>query len=340
MNIVHELNQLEYGGVEKVIRNIIKFDKENKHQVITYKDGPFRKEFEAIGAEVIFMPKEGTRDINADIIHIHSGGALSEMGLSLGKNFPIVETIHSPVRSPMPKNLIAQRVGVTEAVSRMNENCTTIHNGIDFESLIGTRTREEIRAELGIDKAAMVVGRLGRIGKDKCMEEWILTCYYLQMKGIDIVPMIVGSEAQGLEGYIGKLKLMAASLPVKNIVWAGHKDDVANYLQAMDIFLYPSPTEGFGLVFIEALNAGCTVVTYNNDITMELFGGYGILTEKSISGLVDGVIKAMDTNARDAIVPIAQQWIEEQYSAECMAAKYQDLYKSVAIKNRKVAVKA
>jgi glycosyltransferase involved in cell wall biosynthesis len=330
MNIVHELNQLEYGGVEKVIRNLIKFDSENKHRVITYKDGPFKKEFEAIGAEVIFMPKEGTIDLDADILHVHSGGAVSEMAMSLGKAFTVIETIHSPIRSPMTKEFITQRVGVTEVVSRMNENCVTIHNGVDFSTLMETKTREEIRAELGIDNGATVVGRLGRVGKDKCMEEWILACYYLQQRGINIVPMIVGAEAQGLDGYIGKLKLMAASLPVKNIIWAGHKDDVANYLQAMDVFLYPSPTEGFGLVFIEAINAGCVVVTYKNDITMELLGGYSILTEKSIEGLVAGVTKAMDVSMRDAIIPIAQEWIIENYSAERMAKDYQDLYKKYA----------
>jgi hypothetical protein len=238
MNIVHELNQLEYGGVEKVIRNLIKFDSENKHRVITYKDGPFKKEFEAIGAEVIFMPKEGTIDLDADILHVHSGGAVSEMAMSLGKAFTVIETIHSPIRSPMTKEFITQRVGVTEVVSRMNENCVTIHNGVDFSTLMETKTREEIRAELGIDNGATVVGRLGRVGKDKCMEEWILACYYLQQRGINIVPMIVGAEAQGLDGYIGKLKLMAASLPVKNIIWAGHKDDVANYLRQRDSDLY------------------------------------------------------------------------------------------------------
>ena len=142
--------------------------------------------------------------------------------------------------------------------------------------------------------------------------------------------MIVGAEAIGLDGYIGKLKLMAASLPVKGIRWVGHKDDVANYLQVMDIFLYPSPTEGFGLVFVEAINAGCIVVTYKNDITMELLGGYSILTDKSIPGLVEGTIKALDINMRDAIIPMAQEWVAEMYSAERMAQEYSELYKKYA----------
>jgi glycosyltransferase involved in cell wall biosynthesis len=329
MNIVHELNQLEYGGVERVIRNIIKFDDLNKHTVIAYKDGPFRAEFEKIGAKVNFPPKEGTVDFDADVIHIHSGGAVSEMAMALGKAFPVIETIHSPIRSPMRNDVIRKRVGVTEAVCRMNSNCITIHNGLDLSQLDPDRYAEDVKNELGIPEGIPVVGRLGRIGKDKNMEEWILACYYLQQEGVEFVPLIVGGESAGLDGYVGKLKLMAASLPGKGIIWAGHHSDVANYLQVMDVFMYPSPTEGFGLVFAEAMHSGSVVVTFNNDITREICGGFSILTEESIPGLVQGVKKALDINMRDAICPLARSWVEEQFNAQRMARDYQDLYGSL-----------
>ena len=247
MKILHELNQLEYGGVERMIANIIKFDKKNTHSILTYKDGPFRKELE--GVDIIMPPKEkdAMLDFETDIIHIHSGGGISELAMSVSKGFPIIETIHSPVRSPIRKEFITQRVGVTEAVSRMNDECITIHNGLDFSKLMPTREADEVKKELGIARNVSIVGRLGRIGKDKCLEEWLLTCYKLQQMGLEFVPLVVGGEASGLDGYVGKLKLMAASLPVKGVIWAGHKADVANYLQIMDVFLYPSPTEGFGL---------------------------------------------------------------------------------------------
>ncbi|MBI4708241.1 MAG: glycosyltransferase family 4 protein [Candidatus Omnitrophica bacterium] len=329
MNIIHELNQLNYGGVEKVIRNIIKYDKENNHQIVAYKDGPFKKEFEKIGARVVFLPKEGTVDFDADVIHVHSGGGISEMAKILGRNFPVVETIHSPVRSPMTNEFISQRVGVTEAVCRMNSNCITIYNGLDLDTLEPDRYPEDVKKELGIPDGVPIVGRLGRIGKDKCLEEWILACYYLQQQGVNFIPLIVGGEAAGLDGYVGKLKLMAASLPVKGIIWAGHRADVANYLQIMDVFLYPSPTEGFGLVFAEAMYSGSVVVTYKNDISMEVAGGYSVLTEKSIKGLVDGVKKALDINIRDNIVPMAHDFVAEMFNAERMTSEYQEVYKRV-----------
>ena len=328
MQIVHELNQLEYGGVERVIKNIVKFDTENKHLIISYKDGPFRSEFESIGAEVVIPPPDKSIDFETDIIHIHSGGSISHMAMSLGNQFPVIETIHSPIRSPMPRDVIRQRVGVTEAIARLNGGIS-IHNGIDIDETQPTKFPLEIREELGIPEGKVVIGRLGRVASDKCLEEWLLTCYYLQKEGLDFIPLIVGGESVKDTGYIGKLKLMAASLPVKGVVWAGHHADIANYLQVMDVFLYPSPTEGFGLVFIEAMLAGPIVVTYKNDVTMEVLGGYSILTEKSIAGLVAGVKKALNQNIRDEIQGIQYDFVKDNYSAERMVAQYQEIYSKV-----------
>jgi glycosyltransferase involved in cell wall biosynthesis len=161
------------------------------------------------------------------------------------------------------------------------------------------------------------------------MEEWILTCYYLQKSGLDFIPLIVGGEALGLDGYIGKLNLMAESLPVKGIIWVGHHFDIANYLQVMDVFLYPSPTEGFGLVFAEAMYAGPVVVTYDNDVSREVCGGFSILTGKTIADLANGIKQALDINMKDTIVPLARSWIEEEFEAERMSQDYQDLYERV-----------
>lgn len=330
MEILHELGQLDFGGVEKVIRNIIRYDRENQHIIVAEHDGLFRKELEDVGAKIFVVEKGDTVDVDADVIHIHSGGAISNMASSLGRHFPVIETIHSPIRSPMKSDIIRQRVGVTNAITKINSKCMTIYNGIDLDTMGATRTPEEIKKELGIPEGIPIVGRLGRLGKDKCIEEWMLACYYLQQQGIEFVPLIVGGEARGLNGYVGKMKLLAESLPVKGIVWAGHHADIANYLQIMDVFLYPSPTEGFGLVFLEAMYSGAVVVSYNTPVTREVCSGYSILTEKSIPALVEGVKKALQVPIRDELIPLAIGWVETDFSAEKMSEEYQKLYASVA----------
>jgi glycosyltransferase involved in cell wall biosynthesis len=131
---------------------------------------------------------------------------------------------------------------------------------------------------------------------------------------------------------------MAASLPLDNIIFTGHQNDVANYLQIMDVFLYPSPSEGFGLVFAEAMHCGALVVTYDNSVNREVCGGYSILTENSIPGLVRGVEKALNVPVRDAIIPMAREWVAEQFAAERMARDYAELYRSVMPAREEVPV--
>lgn len=322
MRIVHELNQLEYGGAERIVCNIAKFDENNEHVVVAYKDGAFKKELEAVGVEVILPPEDDSEiDMTADVIHVHTGGAKSQLGLQLGNKFPVVETIHSPVRSPMPSSLIKQRVGVSKAVSQKNENCVTVLNGIDFDWLENTN-KEAINGSI-LNTDIPVVGRLGRLGMDKGCEEWLLVCYELQQQGYEFIPVVVGS---GDKSYEGKMKLMADSLPVKNIVWLGHRNDVMNCMSKMDVFFYPSQHEGFGLVFAEAMYSGCTVVAYETDVTKELFVGYAILTEQTIPALVEGVKKGLKSEYQDAYSGIGQGWIYSEYNAKRMSEEYQKIY--------------
>lgn len=327
MKIVHEVNQLDFGGVERVVRNLIKFDKKNEHTIITYRDGEFRPELEAVGAKIVLLENEkDTIEMDADVIHIHTGGGDSRLARELGYAFPIVETIHSPVRSVIPAEFIRQRIGVTKSVASLNHDCEFIHNGIDIDEMEADVDSMIIRDQLDIPQDALVVGRLGRLGRDKGIEEWLLTVYKAQMAGHNIYPVIVGGASKEDARYEGTIKLMAESLPVKNIKWVGHKTDIMNYLQIMDIFLYPSPTEGFGLVFAEAMLAGCCVVTYKTDVTFELFAGYCIMTEKNIPALTEGLIMAINPGVRSSFMGLSNEFIKAEYTAERMSLKYQELY--------------
>ncbi len=325
MKIIHELNQLDFGGVERVIGNIVKFDKDNEYTIAAYKDGPFRKVLEENGAKIVMVGEEEI-DLEADIIHIHSGGGISKMCYELGDKFPIIETIHSPIRSAMPNKFIRQRIGVTNAVSKMNENCKTIYNGLDVPSLVPTMLPKTIKEEIGIPEGIPVVGRLGRIGGDKGVEDFLITCHYLQRDGFDFIPLIVGGEARNHNGYLGRMKLMAECLAIKNVKFIGHRADVSNYLQIMDTFLYPSPTEGFGLVFAEAMLNQALVVAYKTDVTNELFRGYALLTGRTIQSLVDGVKKSFGQHLRDNMLPLAYDRIVQDFDVINMVTQYKELY--------------
>ena len=166
-----------------------------------------------------------------------------------------------------------------------------IDNGVDMERLSlfsqSDVPRETLRTQYGIPKDAFVVGRMGRLAFDKCFEEWMIACKKFQDSGLCENPyfLIVGGEAASTPGYEGRLKVMAASLPLKNTVFVPAVESAGWALEAMDIFMYPSPTEGFGLAYIEAMAFGVPTILWDNELTREIAMGGAMLCGSNIQAL-------------------------------------------------------
>lgn len=322
MEIIHECNQLDCGGVEEVIRCLAKYDTENNHTIVAYKDGNMRKSLEDVGAKIIIPDMEGV-NVKADVLHIHCGGHSSMMANELHAALPVLETIHNAVISPNADSIIRMRVGNSKKVSEMNR-CKLIYNGIDFSALTPTREKDDIKREIGITNDKPVIGRLGRIGKDKCCEEWLLTAYELQKRGHDFNFVIVGGEARYNPNYIPQLKLMAASLPVKNCFFVGERFDKANYYQCFNYFLTPfTICEGFGLVFAEAMFFDLPIITYDTPVAREVVGEIGTFTKHEIGALADGIEETLGKKVS------CRKYVMEKFSAETMTQEYMQAYKEI-----------
>ena len=73
-------------------------------------------------------------------------------------------------------------------------------------------------------------------------------------------------------------------------------DDVPNYLKAGDLFVYASLTETQGLVTMEAMAAGLTVVAVDATGTRDVVqnGEDGLLTDNDSQALADGILRVLD----------------------------------------------
>jgi len=339
MKILHELNQLDKGGAERVVEGIIKHDKKNQHTVYSYKEGPMREILEAAGATVI-VEKEGgeTLNVNCDILHIHTGGEISRMAEQVQNAIPTVETVHSPIVSAVRDEFVMRRVGVSDQVTKYNRKCKTIYNGISFERLEKSPGADSlhqgktVREFLGIPADAFVVGRLGRVGSDKCVEEFLLACWKVQESGLvnNMHVLIVGDDAKNSPGHLAKMKVMAASLPLLNVHWLPAVEEIGWALEGMSLFLYPSPTEGFGLVFLEAQAAGVPVLTWGTPLTREiLLGSAWLSREETIQELADDVLYLhRNPSIREAFQDMGLK-NALGFTEELMSKNYQSLYAEI-----------
>lgn len=129
-------------------------------------------------------------------------------------------------------------------------------NAIDIERYaFNLLIRNQTRKVLGLDDA-FVIGHVGRFSAVK--NHSFLTDVFAQIKRQEpnskLLLVGAGSEMQAVQQKVKALGLGA------DVIFTGVRNDVANLMQAMDVFVFPSLYEGLGIVLIEAQSAGLPCV--------------------------------------------------------------------------------
>lgn len=132
---------------------------------------------------------------------------------------------------------------------------SVIPSGIDLEKYAAqsrTGVREQIRRKYGIAKETTVLLYVGRLAKEKNLEE--LLEYQQKVQESGTMLMIVGGGP-----YLEILRKKAAELGVmESVIFTGmvSPEEVASYYPAGDLFISASTSETQGLTYAEALAAG------------------------------------------------------------------------------------
>lgn len=133
-----------------------------------------------------------------------------------------------------------------------NENFHIINNGIHVEKFaFFPRIRKQKRSFWGLENK-FVFGHTGRM-EDQKNHLFLIDIFYEIHRNIEnTVLLLVGNGS--LEG---KIKAKVKMLGLENTVhFLGRRNDVNELLQVMDIFLFPSLFEGFGISLLEAQTTG------------------------------------------------------------------------------------
>lgn len=134
-----------------------------------------------------------------------------------------------------------------------NADFIVLNNAIDTEKyLFNNNTAQKIRKELKIESDSLVIGHVGRFENPKNHSFIIDIFAEILKKNRNSVLLLVG------EGSLRKtIEDKVNSLGIKNnVIFAGLRTDVNELLQAMNVFLFPSLFEGFGIVALEAQASG------------------------------------------------------------------------------------
>lgn len=148
-----------------------------------------------------------------------------------------------------------------------SERFKIIHNAIDFDKFkYNQYNRELIRKKLNLNKNDILIGHVGRFTNQKNHTFLIDMFHEVHKNNNNYKLVLIGTGV--LEN---KIKNKVEKLNLSDCVFfEGFKNNVNEYMQAMDIFVMPSLYEGLGLVLVEAQASGIPCFATNKSIPPEV----------------------------------------------------------------------
>ena len=201
------------------------------------------------------------------IAHAHNTGLVLNKGALRNRIMPIVRFIDNLLRKRIRVEAYAL-FGCSEEAGKATfgqsviqlEKFKIVRNAIDIAKFrYNESIAKSVRREMGIDDSTLIIGNVGRLANIKNQRFLIEVFSTLKKQKQNSKLWLIGDGPD-------KVMLMdlAKTLKVENdVIFLGQKLDVYRYLQAMDLFVFPSLSEGLGIVAIEAQAAGLPVVVSN-----------------------------------------------------------------------------
>ncbi len=207
-------------------------------------------------------------------------------------------------------------------------------NGIDTEhfKITDKLTAKafKLKKELNINENDFVFCFIGRIVKDKGINELLFTFTELCKKNKNIKLLLVGPFEENLDPISDNSKMIINKN--SSVLHVGYQEDVRPFLIASYVFVFPSYREGFPNVVMQAgaMGVPCIVTNINgcNEIIKE--GINGIIVEpKNVQELATAMLK-LSSNAklRKTLAGNSRKIIVERYEQKYIWNEILKEYKS------------
>ena len=146
-----------------------------------------------------------------------------------------------------------------------------LHNGINLDRFDPEKVNpQKIRDEFNVKENEILIGMIARFSPGKGHEEFLWAAKELNKKYPALKFLMVGEASRGENEYYETIKKLASNYNLNNLIFTGFRSDTPEILAAMDIFVFPSHAEAFGIALAEALAMGKPSVCSNSDGVMDI----------------------------------------------------------------------
>ncbi|NRD14148.1 glycosyltransferase [Pediococcus acidilactici] len=278
------------GGVESLLMSISKYIDKDKFTVDLLVDSDSKivpkEEIESYGVKLIFIPPYQKIFSYLKELHIlfkKNKYDIVHANISALNVFPLAVAYfcNIPVRISHNHNLISPNAGklknflkwVLSYFSNIFPNYrvaptfetgkwifkkkpfSVIENGIDSEKFtFSLQKRQCLRNKLGVGKDEILLGSFGRMVHSKNLIVAIKVLEYLltsSKKQYKLLLIGSGSDEYKLKKYVRTSPMLK-----ENVIFVPGQKDISSYYSALDVYLFPSTAEAFGIAAVEAQTNG------------------------------------------------------------------------------------
>lgn len=146
-----------------------------------------------------------------------------------------------------------------------------VHNGIDIERFNPEKVNpQKVRDEFHIAPNEILIGMMARFSPGKGHEEFLYAARELNKKYSNLKFLVVGEPSRGENDYAESIKRLAGGYGLSNLIFTGYRSDTPEVLAALNIFVFPSHAESFGLALAEAMAMGIPSVCSNAEGILDI----------------------------------------------------------------------
>lgn len=197
--------------------------------------------------------------------HAHRNNEML-VGLALrlwGRQVRLVFTRHTDTQPTWLTRWLMRRADARVSISKlvaeeMGQSSELVVHGVELERFRPPEEREAAWARLGVG-GRYGVGVAGRIRAQKGQGDFLEAVGPLLPEQPEWRAVLVGRVQVQHRRWLRQV-LQSLGPPGEQVVLAGEHADVERWYQGLTVLVHPSRSEGFGLVRLEAMAAGCCVV--------------------------------------------------------------------------------
>jgi len=368
VSILHVVDSLEFGGLERVVTDLAMAQQQAGHRVAVFSINQttgFASELRQAGIDVVIANKAGTLDakvirllrstasrMGAHVVHAHNfvPNYYAALALLLWPGGPmLVNTCHDMgmrLSHARLRRLFQMSLWRTARVAMVGQQvhdrymalgmvppsrAETVLNGIPVARFANTPAHKgQARAKLKLSEQDLVIGCVGRLVGLKNHRLLIGLMPELLATHPTLKLVIVGY------GELHEaLAQQARDLGVAHAVTiTGQRSDVSDLLPAFDVFALPSLTEGLSIALLEACASSLAVLASrvggNPDIITD--GQNGLLVPADDAPATKAALLRLlgAPGIRQSYGQAARQWVEAHASSGALVRAYDAFYRRAA----------